>query len=284
MVRHSRKPGYPRRRRLVSYRPPVRSITPRQPPGRSGSSPSPFVSLTVSLSLSLSALFSPFSFSLLLLNFLTPPSLRIRVTRLLLSLIFSNLHQSRFPRRFSNPFILSSSSSLSISSNVHRATRLARSTFLLLCLCSFTLSYLSHDSSPSDGISLFQRTLLRSSTHLDAARCAFDSFVRQPRPDQEQRRGGGGRNGDGERDRGCSLCRSWQQQTALWLETEGRVHGVHLKFVQPHFVTSRRDYAINCSFKACPPPHRCGHRYARHDCFRLRPRDKQRATGISKHR
>ena len=41
MVRHLRKPGHPRRRRLVSYRPPVRSITPRQPPGRSGSPPPP---------------------------------------------------------------------------------------------------------------------------------------------------------------------------------------------------------------------------------------------------
>lgn len=40
MVRHSRKPGHPQRRRLVSYRPPVRSITPRQPPGRSDSPPS----------------------------------------------------------------------------------------------------------------------------------------------------------------------------------------------------------------------------------------------------
>lgn len=39
MVRHLRKPGHPRRRRLVSYRPPVRSITPRQPPGRSASLP-----------------------------------------------------------------------------------------------------------------------------------------------------------------------------------------------------------------------------------------------------
>lgn len=62
MVRHLRKPGHPRRRRLVSYRPPVRSITPRQPPGRSASLPlsSPRFSLSIfSLFASSSAFFLP---------------------------------------------------------------------------------------------------------------------------------------------------------------------------------------------------------------------------------
>lgn len=51
MVRHLRKPGHPRRRRLVSYRPPVRSITPRQPPGRSASLPLSFLSLSLHFAL-----------------------------------------------------------------------------------------------------------------------------------------------------------------------------------------------------------------------------------------
>lgn len=99
MVRHLRKPGHPRRRRLVSYRPPVRSITPRQPPGRSASLP-------LFLSLHFAPLFRPPpQFSLLssslplpLSSYLFPPPPPLLLTLFLPFILFHPSSNTPFPR------------------------------------------------------------------------------------------------------------------------------------------------------------------------------------------
>lgn len=151
MVRHLRKPGHPRRRRLVSYRPPVRSITPRQPPGRSGSPPPPPPPLSTFLPLSPSLPLFCSIFSL------------FHLPRLLL------FDCSLFSSSFLSLSSSSSSSNCTVTLTSHDSSRHhlrvlvdslpspSSRTPLLRSPPTFAFSYLSHDSFSSDGVSLFQR-------------------------------------------------------------------------------------------------------------------------------
>lgn len=123
MVRHLRKPGHPRRRRLVSYRPPVRSITPRQPPGRSASLPLSFLSLSLHF-----ALLPP-------LNFLSFP---LRFLFRFLPIFFLQFPRSTFfpPPSTISPTAIPSRVFRSLSSRVfHRRG-------FPLSFCSFALLFL----------------------------------------------------------------------------------------------------------------------------------------------
>lgn len=251
MVRHLRKPGHPRRRRLVSYRPPVRSITPRQPPGRSGSPPplSTLFSLFSTSFLPLLSLSTPSTFATaLLLNFLPLPLLpflpppppflslfpffraaadshafhpppfhpRYRLLVLLPSLLPFIEHTAAPPLDFPPPH--------------------------LLLLSSFTFSCLPEPPAPSRPTAslcsigearAFHPLFPPPSCHLSSRRCSLLlllplrlRLVRMPaesvaEPDEKQRRTRTERGWQPRQER-RSLCRSWQQQTALWLQTQGR--------------------------------------------------------------
>lgn len=174
MVRHLRKPGHPRRRRLVSYRPPVRSITPRQPPGRSASLPLSFLSLSLHF-----ALLPPLNF----LSFPLPLSSHLFPSVSTLRFLSSSFYHFSYRDSFS---------CIPIS--------------LFACIPQERLSTL---------LLLFRSPLPRLARRCSPCCCAFASLSLS----LSKRERGKERT---ERRERRSLCRSWQQQTALWLETERR--------------------------------------------------------------
>ena len=211
MVRHLRKPGHPRRRRLVSYRPPVRSITPRQPPGRSGSPPSPpLLSTFFPLSPSPPLLFCSI-FSLLCLlppsaSSQVPPPPSFRRSSFLSLPLFSFLFSffQTPPLRPPSPSILLLpvypvfSFSL-ILFHPSSSTRLLRSTFLLLlrlfspspsratASSSFSRRPTASLCSPRRGSCFPPSSTLRL-VLLPPLLCAFASFACQPSVSRTRRK------------------------------------------------------------------------------------------------
>lgn len=231
MVRHLRKPGHPRRRRLVSYRPPVRSITPRQPPGRSGSPPL----LSTFFPLSPSPLLFCSIFSLLYLPRLLPPRLLQPPHPLLLpphpfflfpfilfSFFFKLHHYAPFlPSILPLPSTVFSFSLILF--HPSSSTRLLRSTFLLHLLRflfspSPSRAASSFFSRPTESLcsprrgSCFPPSSTPPPPFCCRRCCAFASFACQPSVQAEPetknrdrpRRNQDGNGDTGERD--VSLC------------------------------------------------------------------------------